>query len=757
MRNLLLAGAALVAWQMPLAARAQDVAPSDEVGLADIVVTAQRREEILQRAAIAVSAVTGASIEAQSVTQATDLTRLVPALQVAPASSFTQIYLRGVGTFGANAWAEQGVAFNYGGVYLSRPAAPAGLFYDLERLEVLKGPQGTLYGRNATGGALNVIPAAPDVGEFGASLTAEYGDYETLKASGALNIPLGEAAAFRLSAQTAQHDGYFNDGYDDEDTQAVRGQFRLQPNDAWDITIGADYAHVGGQGSGGTIMPLLFGDGDDRLGPSDPAVAAAYLGRPPTAPVPQIVARDDGYQDNEFFGVQADVETDLGFAKLTLIPAWRRTDLDFLGYASSFLIDVAELSEQSSFEARLSNNGDRLNWVLGAYYFDETVDANQFFNQASNATLILSDLNTESTAVFGQATLSLTDAFRITGGVRWTSDNKRQSTYTETRPFVGFVAPPTNFTPIILVIPATSTSDVDFEKTTWKAGIEYDIGPQSLLYASVATGFKSGILYASTGRNYSNPEELTAYTIGSKNRFLDNNLQLNVEAFYWDYKDQQVSHLGPVQVAQTPGGPIYGPVFLTENAGAATVYGTEIELLWRVGPHGLLSANVQYLNSEYDSFRYQAYSTSGATPVIGCAVTPTTLTGASPTARIFNVDCTGQPLTNAPEWVLNAGYEHTFDLGAGGRIIAAVDTRVEAERFLSIDYLPQGTQDSYMMSNLRVTWENEPGQVSITGFVNNIENELVFSNSFQSPVKSGVIYNQLRPPRVFGARLGLRF
>jgi iron complex outermembrane receptor protein len=757
MRYAFLVGATVLALQGPSAAYAQEADSAESVGLTDIVVTAQRREENLQRAAIAVSAVTGSTIEEQSVTQATDLTRLVPALQVAPASSFTQIYLRGVGTFGANAWAEQGVAFNYSGVYLSRPAAPAGLFYDLERLEVLKGPQGTLYGRNATGGALNVIPAAPDLGEFAGNLTAEYGDYETFKASGALNIPLGEAAAFRIAAQTAEHDGYLSDGYDDEDTQAVRGQFRLQPNDTWDITIGADYAHVGGKGSGGTIMPLLFGDDDDRLGPSDPRVIAAYVARPPTPPVPQIIAQDDGYQDNDFFGVQANVEADLGFATLTLIPAWRRTDLDFVGYAGSFLIDVTELSEQTSVEVRLSNQGDRLNWVVGGYVFEENVTADQLFDQASNGTLIQSDLDTESMAVFGQATLSLTDTFRVTGGVRWTSDNKQQATYTETRPFVGFVNPPFDFTPIIITIPSNSTSDVDFEKTTWKVGLEYDVGPQSLLYASVATGFKSGILYAGAGRNYSDPEELTAYTIGSKNRFFDNSLQLNVETFYWDYKDQQVSHLGPTQVALTPGGPIYGPIFLTENAGAATIYGAEFELLWQVGASGLFSANLQYLHSEYDSFEYQAYSASGGAPVLGCTVTPTTLIGASPQARIFDVDCTGRPLANAPEWALNAGYEHTFELGGAGRLIAAVDTRLEDERFLSIDYLPDGTQDSYMMSNLRVTWENEPANVAVTGFINNIENELVFSNSLQSPAKPGVVYNQMRPPRVAGVRLGLRF
>jgi iron complex outermembrane receptor protein len=271
------------------------------------------------------------------------------------------------------------------------------------------------------------------------------------------------------------------------------------------------------------------------------------------------------------------------------------------------------------------------------------------------------------------------------------------------------------------------------------------------------TGFKSGSLYSAVGRNYSDPEILTAYTVGTKNRFFNNRVQFNVEAFYWDYKDQQISHLGAVQVATTPGGPVYGPVFLTENAGAATIWGAEAELLWQISDHDLFSLNVQYLNTKYDELLYQAYSTTGAAPVVGCAVTPTTQTGASPAARIFNVNCSGKPVTNAPELVVNAGYEHVFDLGGSGRVTLGVDTRIETSRFLSIDFLPQGSQGSHMISNARISWENESGKLAIAGFISNIEDEIVFANSLQSPAKAGVLYNQLRPPRTYGVRGTFKF
>jgi iron complex outermembrane recepter protein len=722
-------------------------------GLEEIVVTAQRREENLQKAAVPVSAVSGNTLTEQSVTQATDLTRLVPSIQVAPAASLTQIYLRGVGTFGANAFAEQGVAFNMDGVYLSRPAAPAALFYDLERIEVLKGPQGTLYGRNASGGAVNVITAKPQLGESGGFITAEYGNFDTIKASGALNLPVGESSAFRFSGQYVNRDGYMSDGYDDEDSWALRGQYRFD-SDLVNLKVMADYAQVGGMGSGGTIMPLI----GNRLGPSDPAVVAAYKARPPTAPVPQITALDDGFQDNTFYGVIATLDFHLGDITATLIPAWRKTQLDFLSYASSFKIDVTEDSKQTSIEGRLAGQAERLKWVVGTYWFDESVNADQFYDQASNGTKILSDLGTTSYAVFGEGTFSLTDRWRVTGGLRYTSDNKTQDTVAHTLPFVGFVPPgPPNFIPIILDIQTLATTDVDFDKTTWKAGLEFDAGPRSLLYATVATGFKSGILFSALGQNYSAPEDMTAYTLGSKNRFLENTLQINAEAFYWDYKDQQISHLGPVQVASTPGGPVYGPVFLTENAGAATIYGAEVELLWQPVAQGLLSVNVQWLDTKYDELLYQAYSTSGFAPVIGCAITPTSQIGASPQARIYNVDCSGRPLVNAPEFVLNAGYQHHFELPGGSRLTAAVDTRIESSRYLSLDFLDLGKQDSYMMSNARLTWEPQGGKLALTAFVNNIEDELVFSNSLQSPAKPGVIYNQMRPPRTYGLRASYQF
>ncbi|MDE1916786.1 MAG: TonB-dependent receptor [Sphingomonadales bacterium] len=736
-------------------ALAQDTGAPASSGLQDIIVTAQRRSENLQKTALAVSAVAGDALVRQSVTQATDLTRLVPALQVAPASSYTQIYLRGVGSFGANAFAEQGVAFNLDGVYLSRPAAPAALFYDLERMEVLKGPQGTLYGRNASGGAINVITAKPKLGETSGFINGEYGNYNTAKVSAAINLPIGERWAVRLSGQHASHDGYFNDGYDDENTQAARAQVKFDSHAGFDADLMLDYGHVGGKGSGGTIMPLI---GNGRLGVSDPAVLAAYQAASPTAPVPQVIARNDGFQSNNFYGVALTANQDLGFAKLTLLPSFRETDVNFLSYASSFTIRDVEKTHQTSMEARLANTRGAVNWVLGGYFFDERVHASQGYDQGSNRLQVNPLLATRSLAAFGQATVTVLPAFRITGGLRYTDDHKQQNTIFTNAPFVGFVSPATgNFTPIFNPITAQALSDIHFRKVTWKAGVEYDAGPRSLLYASVATGFKSGALFAAQGNNTSAPENLTAYTLGAKNRFFDNRLQLNLEAFWWDYKNQQVSHLGPVQVASTPVGGIYAPVFLTENAGSARLYGVEAELQFKPDDADLLSADLQWLHARYRSFRYNSYSSSGAVPAVGCAVNPTSLIAATPGGAIYAVDCSGRQVVNAPEWTLNMAYEHHFALRNGGKVTFGANTRIQSGSYVSIDYLPGGYQDTYTTSDVRLEYQPKGGKLTLGLFANNLENTTIFAASFQSPVKNGVLYNQLRPPRTYGARASLRF
>ena len=186
---------------------------------------------------------------------AEDLSRLVPALNASSAGgSNTVFFLRGVGNFSVNAYSDSAIAFNYDGVYIARPSSSSGVFYDLQRVEVLKGPQGTLYGRNATGGAINVIPNRPELGRSGGEFTASYGNYNAVNAQGAVNLAFGDNFALRASGTVVRHDPYASDGYDNQREYAGRLQALIELTPDLTVRFAADYAHQGGRGTAGYYL-----------------------------------------------------------------------------------------------------------------------------------------------------------------------------------------------------------------------------------------------------------------------------------------------------------------------------------------------------------------------------------------------------------------------------------------------------------------------------------------------------------------------
>lgn len=749
----------------PLFAQEAQVTQADE-GITDIVVTAQRREESLQRAAVAVTAVTGADIADAGITELVDLQKLVPALAVAPTGGTTSFFLRGVGTNSQNSFSENAVAFNFNGVYVARPSAPAGAFYDLARVEVVKGPQGTLYGRNATGGAINVIPRKPDLGKFGGEVRAEYGNYDSKKASAALNLPIGNSAALRVAGQVVDRDGFLTDGYNDEKGEGVRASFLVEPSADWSVLLVGDYFNQHGKGWGSVLLPsatLNAPDLNDHVGISSPAALtairnlAAGVFAPPfcgglggfvTSGCIDLPA-DTGFLDNKFYGLSATIEGDLGFGKLTLQPAWRKTDINFVTYLPGFRGEITEKAEQFSFEARFASDHDGpLNYVLGGFYFKEDQNALNFFRQGDiSTTRFTPNVNTESLAAFGQFTYKVTDALRLVAGGRYTKEAKDQLTATVSGGRPGPVNPP---------LGAPFTGALDFEKFTWKAGIEFDAGPSSLVYADVSTGFKSGGFFvAAPPENTFAPETLTAYTVGSKNRFFDNKLQLNVEAFYWDYTNQQITFVGGVRTANN----IFAQGSRTENAGKSRIYGFEAEVRFQPSRNDKFDLNLQYLNGKYNSLRTANFSPTGAPVATGCTTLGSRL--ANPgvpgnNARFYDIDCSGKPAVNAPKWSLGLGYERGFDLTYSMRLLLGGRTSIESGRFLNPNYRPEERQGSFMMSDAYVTFEGDGGRWTITGFINNIEDEEVIVRSGSRPILDFSVAT-LAPPRTYGVRMGYNF
>ncbi|EIZ77616.1 TonB-dependent receptor plug [Novosphingobium sp. Rr 2-17] len=739
------------------AAAAAPVAPPVEGGVTEIVVTAQRRSENLQKTALAISAVSSEQLRVANISQPQDLSKLVPALKLSSTGGGgTQVTIRGVGNFSGNAYSEPGVAINLDGVYLARSAGPDGLFYDLERVEVLKGPQGTLYGRNATAGAINIITRKPD-DKLSLEGTLTSGNYGLLRAEGAVNAPISEGVALRVAGQVTRRDGYLSDGYSDDRSEAVRGQLKVQPSSDLSVLLSADYTHVGGKGPGSVLAPYLQ-SGDPYRGSSENGTNAILTGASlqiTNGANPNFLPKisDDGFVDIENWGVSATIDYNFGGVKLTVVPAYRHSESNYLHYNAGFPVRAYEASKAKSLEARLGsdNPGGALQWLVGGYYFDEALDFDLFANQGVSFNRTIPNLSTRSYAGFGQATYSLTDTLRLTAGARYTHERKTQD---------GLNGGPTPSVPA--GYPGTAQSYYELacapydastgtcyaalngrlsqSKVTWKGGVEFDAGARSLVYANVATGFKAGGFFGSTEPNTFKPETLTAFTVGSKNRFFGNTVQFNVEGFYWIYKDKQITHLGPIQ----PGG--FG--LITENAGKANIYGVEAELLWQPSTNDRLSLDAQYLHSRYSDFVYKQ-TTATSAPNTAC---PTTQVAGE--AAVL-VDCSGRPVSLSPEWTLNASYMHTFDFADGSALDALVGTQIQSSYWVGEEYLAGEYQKSSMVSNASLTWRSADRRFSLSGFVDNIENEAVKSGSFVQPVL-GSTFVVLRAPRTYGLRVNFK-
>src|SRR5579883_927814 len=733
MRDQIISGVALLTLVAGAAAHAQTVSsetaqpsvqPAQDVtgaaqgstGLEEIVVTAQRVTETSQKAAVAIDVVRGADLVRAGVSAANELTQLVPALTAVSEGSYNFFFIRGVGNYSVTSYSDPAIAFNYDGVYVGRPTSAAGVFYDLDRVEVLKGPQGTLYGRNATGGAINVLPTQPRLGEFSGWGSVSYGNYSAFNLQGALNAPLGDDTALRIAGNVVDHGPYLKDGTDDEKTQAVRLQIKSEPIPDLTVRVSADYAHDGGTGAGYsyvdkfTYNPTLtslpigqrFNVTPSGLSLVDGAFSQGSQAFRESATAGPAGGKFDAlnsfpFLDDAFYGVNAQIDYETELGTLTIIPAWRGAHLDNLG-GEGFFVQERETDRQTSVEARLAKAGVGIfDYNVGVYYFEESISNLTGVDESALANYQDYTTGTTSYAAFARLTAHLTDDLRAVGGVRYTHDEK-QFNGSSTDLLLICVAPGCPTTPLFqafvsssqlpfaippLGVPVgrgpgpgtiVSRSDIilnahqDTSEPTWRAALEYDLTPHSLLYASVETGFRSGGFNLAEGYTTFKPEFITAYTIGSKNRFLENRVQVNLEGFYWNYHDQQEPHIG-IDLGGNQG-------YFTQNIGGATIKGAEIEGRFLVTPTTLLSTDLQYLDASYDSYTYQA-PVRGGPPYTPCAVSPSS----SPT--LYNVNCSGMPAYNSPRWTINLAAQQTFEFGDFKTVIG-VDTQYRGSNYIGL-------------------------------------------------------------------------
>ena len=737
-----------------------------QVGLEEVTVTAERRTDTIQKTAIAIAAMDANALRTMgNVDDARGLAAAVPSIHVATLGIYSNVYVHGVGGGISNAYGSPAVSFSMDGVFIDQAAGPSSALYDIDRLEMVQGPQGTLYGRNATAGALNVIPSKPTFRDEGfASL--EYGNFNALETAGTVNLALSSNVAARFAFKTSRHDGYLTNGTNDEDSQAARAQLLWRATDNLNLLAYLDYFHEGGKGM--QSVPLYPGQdlstfGTGAIAPNLPAnqlylnpknpwqaidndlLYPSLIPAPYPAALP-LAGRDVGVDHNQYiYHLQAD--WDLGFATATVLPALVRINDDDVFYQAGFKAHETDDITQSSVEARLASNGNtdlgkKLRWVTGVFWFHTSGQSlGQFFQEGvSDISLLLPQMRDDSKAVFGQVTYSIIDRLRITGGIRYTSESKSESGQTIVGSLFLFPAP----TPATCVAPFTfypavyngtpnparcgtpNQGDLHFTSTDYKGALEFDLTEQSLLYANYSTGFKAGGFNPGSPPNTYLPERLRDYDLGSKSRFFDNRLQVNTSAFYWLYDNQQAQAFGPIN----PGGYAY-IVYPSKSH----IYGASIDLKALVTRNDRIGIEVDYQRGIYDHYK----------------------TADIPALGIAGVDGAHAVRPYTPTFSEHLDYTHTFDLPNEASLDFNVNALFVGSQYVyTTPYAPLGFQPAYHKTNATLAYHSRDDVWTVEAYVNNLEDKFTV-NSLQPSSTTGNFFAYVDPPRTYGMRVSRKF
>jgi iron complex outermembrane recepter protein len=592
--------AAALIGTMSSAAPETSSSANDAGGLEEVVVTAQRRQESAQSVGIAISVLSGESLAAKSVAYVNDLQNAVPSLQVEPAfgSGQPQFRIRGVGFIDYTSNNASPVGVSIDDVALALPIQTQGQLFDIDRIEVLRGPQGTLYGRNTTGGEINFISNRPTA-DTHAGLTVEYGSHNEVSAEGYVSGTLADGLLGRLSVATEQGGAWQRNrdtgqSLGDKDKAAVRGQLEWNPAAALNFRLDVHLAEDKSDETGLHLLQPYTPYNAGAGGPTIPADTSRYVTGwsldPKFAEIIGINADSKPGVDNSNNGADLTADVDFGGAKLTSITAYNRmirreyADWDATQYYDSDEYFRSNLDVISQ-EVRIASTGTGpLGWVAGAFYSDQKLDEkfySDFTDAAGIGGIVLTQYEQKANSFgeFGQINYRFDDAFKGTLGVR--EDH-------ETRELVGlntgFLTGPPIPTFTGTLNPPSTTSNLP----SGKAELDYTAAPGTLLYASISRGVKSGGFTAhnttvAAAADAFEPEKLTAYEIGVKSD-VTQTLRVDAAVFYYRYKDQQI--LGKVLDAVS--GSYIGRFVNADSR----ISGGEVEIEWR--PLGGLSLS-QYL------------------------------------------------------------------------------------------------------------------------------------------------------------------
>jgi iron complex outermembrane recepter protein len=717
LRGYLLACTILAAAPLPAFAQAAPATPEREV----VIVTAQKRSEDIQNVPVAVTALGGEALKDQHVASVLDLNALAPSLQVKTDDNAAnpKIFIRGIGLNDFNPNTASAVGIYSDGVYIGSPLAQMGQFLDLDRVEVLRGPQGTLYGRNTTGGAINLISRRP-TNDWEGDASLEYGSYNGVTAEGAVGGPIVDGElAFRAAGSYSRNDGYTlnrltgNRG-NDTDRGSARFSLAWTPSDTFDALFQVRY----GRSNGGSIWAYnrpLLPQTVDATGPDGFCLPSYYRSGECTDLAGYANTSDNLYQGDyhlegkdkvETYGASAILTWDLGAMSLVSVSGYDHADRDDVEDTDAGPTDILTARYQAkqwaaSEELRLQSNGDqKLNWVAGLYLAHDDLKSSSYYDvfRVANSGDPNTDLpsgigvfswpftqKTDSYAAFGQVDYKFTDRLSGTIGLRYSSDDKSfvyDSLYSSDVGGPSFNIPAVdgngdpildgNGDPVYVSADASKT----FSSTSGRLGLQYKLTDDANLYVSYNRGYKSGGFFGGQTTDLSSlqpygDEVVDAYEVGAKSQLFGRLLTANVAAFYYDYQDLQVYTL-----IVDPNTNLTVQNFT--NASNAKVQGLELELSSSPIDGLDLSLATSFLEATYRDFNTQG------------------------------TDYSGNHLPNAPRATITAAARYEWAM-FGGTASTQANVSYRSKVYYDTTNTERLTDDSRTFVDLRAGWKPAHG------------------------------------------------
>ncbi|MBW8815819.1 MAG: TonB-dependent receptor [Caulobacterales bacterium] len=737
-----LAGTSLLALSIAAPAHAQ------ATQIEELVVTAQKREQRLIDVGASVASLDAETLRTARIAGATDLTTQVPNVDVKENIPGAQaiVTVRGVGLNDFSSTNNSTVGLYVDEVFLASFAQMDFNFFDLDRIEVLKGPQGTLYGRNSTAGAINILSAAPSLSGTSGYLTATAANYSRFEGEGAANLAVNDTLAFRFSGKAINQDqGYWysrtlKHDLGDQDILLGRAQMLWKPDERLSVRLKFETernrSSIGVGKFFGTIPTAAGVSCPDFSNPSHCVNSHGY-----TDVTSDKFAGDweheAPYRVNQW-NATGRIDADLGFAKLAAVTGYIRFKREFYTDADAGPTADAEFDQndkvrQFSQEVRLSGEAmGRANWIVGAYYsWDrvQTFTPGTLKDVFNTNVLITADQTTRSKAAFAQVDWTLVQRLTLTTGVRYTDEDRDYTGGTrDLNPFglsflclaVGACAPGPGQTQL-----SFADASISDKNWSWRAGLNYKPTDDSLVYAAISRGVKSGgffngITTSSFALAPYKPEQLTDYEVGAKARLFDRRLSLDASAFWYDYKDLQTqtfTNVGAVSLIKLA------------NVDKATVRGLDVQAVWLPVTGLTLQAGLGLLHTELGRF-----NTAGAAGVIAVPK--------------------GNKLPNAPDVTLNLQGRYEWQVREGWTAALQAGGHYSDSVFKEALNTPYLSADSYWLFDARASLASRSGW-ELAVWAKNLGDKRYVTQATDNGIGMG--YRVFNAPRTYGVTLTKRF